>query len=182
MSAALVVRPEEIPLELRKLNAWAVWRYAFDPEESAHLSKPPYNARVPEERAYATNPDTWSTFEQAMDCYVGRAPWFDGISFAIAEPFGIVGIDLDHVSEHGCEATRIIQTIGSYAETSPGNDGVRMFVRAELMPGRRVREWIEVYSDKRFLTVTGHRLPTMPREILPRQAGLDAVYAEFVEV
>lgn len=176
---ALTVLPENIPLELRQIPAWAVWRAEMDPGTS-HMSKPPYQALHPEERAYATQPETWATFEQALDCYRARG-WFDGISFAIAEEHGIVGVDLDHVSEHADDTLLIAHALESYTEWSPSGDGIRIFVRGMLPPGRRVRGWIEMYSDKRFLTVTGHRLDWASPTVDERADRLMTLHANFVE-
>lgn len=173
----LEVRRESIPRELKAIDAWAVWHCEAD--DRGHVSKPPYQAAWPHERAWPSSPETWASFEDAYAAYRRSAGRWSGVSFALAD-WGIVGIDLDHVSEHLAEAARIVEILDSYTEITPGKDGFRVFVKGYLPPGRRIREWIEVYQVKRFLTVTGAHIDRFPREILERQEQLEWVWSEFV--
>jgi len=155
LGGPLDVRPENIPLELRSKRGWAVWKY----ERTGNTwSKPPFNPET-KERAEPSSSATWSSFESALEAYRTPGAGWDGVSVALWEPWGIVGIDLDHVSVHARDAQRIVDELNSYTETSPGRDGIRIFVRGTLPPGRRRRDWVEMYSTRRFLAVTGHRLP-----------------------
>ncbi len=176
-SNPLAVNPDGIPRELRAIDAWACWRYEAD--DSGRISKPPYQARYPDERAYASHPETWAPFDDAYYTYRSGRSRFGGISFAVHE-HGIVGIDLDHVSEHLETAARICEQLGSYTEITPGRDGFRIFCFGWLPPGRRIREWIEFYSAKRFLTVTGQRIDRFPSTLQQRQLELEAAWSEFV--
>jgi len=174
----LEVRRDLIPRELKAIDAWACWRCAED--ERGHVSKPPFQAAWPHERAWPSSPETWATFEDAYATYRRSGGRFSGVSFALNEAWGIVGIDLDHVSENLGTAAHICEILDSYTEISPGKDGFRVFVKGYLPPGRRVREWVEVYQAKRFLTVTGHRIDRFPSTIGHRQEQLEYVWSEFV--
>jgi len=155
-----------IPQELRNHDAWAAWRYSYDLER---WSKPPY--RPDGERAEASDASTWSSFDDAFHVYLDRASPqqggrpYDGVSFALDPRWGIVGVDLDHVSEHRLDADRIVRALGSYTEYSPSRDGYRIFLKGSLPEGRRRRGWVEMYSQRRFLTVTGHKLPDSPAHL-----------------
>lgn len=157
----------QIPPELRYRDQWAAWHYEQGPTGS--WSKPPYNPRTGE-RAEPSDPQTWSSFDEALEAYLSRATPnsggrpYDGVSFALAPTGGLVGIDLDHVSEHPREAQIITRALNSYAEYSPSRDGIRLFVRGSLPEGRRRRDWVEM-SQRRFLSVTGHRLTDAPTSI-----------------
>ena len=75
------------------------------------------------------------------------------------DPF--VGIDLDHcldpVTGHPShEAEAMVRQLASYTEISPSGTGLRIFVRGSLPPTGRKKGWIEMYTESRFLTVTGH--------------------------
>jgi putative DNA primase/helicase len=168
-----------IPYELRALDAWAVWRHETD--SRGHESKPPYCAFAPAERAYASHPETWASFQQALECYATSDGYWEGVSFAIDERHGIVGVDLDHVREHGAEATQIARALDSYTEWSPSGEGLRIFVLGTLPPGRCIRDWVEMYSNKRFLTVTGHRLPTFPFGLRANQAAIEQIWTDYLE-
>lgn len=155
-----------IPQELRLHDAWAAWRYDY---EAQRWSKPPF---TPDGRRieHASDPATWSSFDDAYRAYqdrrgpdMGRP--FDGVSFALDPRWGIVGVDLDHISEHRAAADAIVRTLNSYTELSPSGDGYRIFLRGQLPDGRRRRDWVEMYNARRFLTVTGHRLEGAPEHL-----------------
>ena len=171
----LKVAPWAIPGELRHHQAWAVWQYEY---ESNRWSKPPYiPGSVPPEKAEPSNPETWRSFEDAYRAYKDPAPispldatlngnWA-GVSFALDERWGIVGVDLDHTSEHKADAARIVHDLDSYTEVTPSGDGLRIFVKGRLPEGRRRRDWVEMYTRRRFLTVTGQHVSGTPMDIKP---------------
>jgi putative DNA primase/helicase len=93
----------------------------------------------------------------------------------------VVGLDLDHCGDQATGelaplALQIIELVASYAEWSPGASGIRIFARATLPDGPRKRGDLEAYQSGRYLTCTGHHVPGTPREILPRQAEIEAAY------
>src|SRR5262249_2719907 len=61
----------------------------------------------------------------------------------------------------------------------PGGHGVRVFCRGTLPPGGRRKGKVEVYSDGRFLTVTGHALPGSPAAVEDRAGEVAALHAEL---
>jgi putative DNA primase/helicase len=156
-----------IPQELRNHRAWACWRYEYEHER---WSKPPYNPTTGE-KAEPSDSNTWLDFDTCYDSYRasvvpgdGGRP-YDGVSFALDLRWGIVGIDLDHLAEHQLQADAIVDALGSYSEYSPSRDGYRIFCRGILPEGRRRRGWVEMYSQRRFLTVTGHHLARTPLQL-----------------
>jgi len=163
-----------IPSELRFRDAWAVWRYEAD--RMGRISKPPYQPDGTQ--AEASESSTWSPFETAYATFQ-HGSW-DGVSFALSLRWGIVGIDLDHISDHRREAEEIAHTLHSYTERSPGGDGLRIFVKGSLPFGRRRRDWVEAYTTNRFLTVTGQRLEGYPRTIESRPSELAKVFWEYL--
>jgi primase-polymerase (primpol)-like protein len=154
------VSPWQIPGELRHHQAWAVWRYEY---ENNRWSKPPYQPNG--DKAEPSDPSTWCSFTDALEAY--QAGDWSGISFALDERWGLVGVDLDHISEHRAHAARIMSDLNTYSETTPSGDGLRIFVRGHLPEGRRRRDWVEMYTRRRFLTVTGQHIPGTPTEIRP---------------
>jgi primase-polymerase (primpol)-like protein len=178
---ALDVQRWEIPQELRNHQAWACWRYE---NEHDRWSKPPYNP-TSGARAEASNAETWSSFDESFRAYQdhqspsGGGRPYDGVSFALDLRWGIVGVDLDHTSEHRAEANQIVHLLDSYSERSPSGDGFRVFVRGTLPEGRRRRDWVEMYVQRRFLTVTGHRLERTPAAIV-RSRNLYTVWDRWL--
>lgn len=176
----LTVKPQGIPDELKQLGRWAVWHHQVD--DRGHVSKPPLRADHSGARAYASAPETWASFDQAYACYEAHRDVYEGISFALVETDGIIGVDLDHVEEHLLEATEIVRTLDTYTELSPSTEGLRLFCYGYLPPGRRIRDWVEMYSGKRFLTVTGRAAPHLGSDrVQLRQTELEAVWGLYVQ-
>jgi putative DNA primase/helicase len=175
----LPVTPEAIPVELKALPQWVIWRY-FWLADRQQWDKPPLNAHGGN-AASSTNPATWSTFDRAMASYaIGR---YDGIGLVIRPRNGLVGIDLDHcrhpdTGEVEVWALEIVHAIDSYTEMSPSGTGLRLWVRGTLPPGGRKQGQIEMYIDGRYLTVTGHHLPETPTTIERRQEAINALHTQ----
>jgi putative DNA primase/helicase len=179
---ALRVDKYSIPQELRHHDAWACWHYAYG---DGRWSKPPYNPTTGA-RAEPGDESSWSSFDDCWQAYQDHhAPAaggreYDGLSFVLNYRWGLVGIDLDHVSEHRLDAERIVRTLDSYAELSPSGDGYRIFVRGTLPEGRRRRDWVEM-STRRFFSVTGHKLEGARDIIRPNPGGLYDVWERYVQ-
>jgi putative DNA primase/helicase len=79
-----------------------------------------------------------------------------GFVFCSGDPY--TGIDLDNcVSEDGeiaLWALEIVRYLDSYTELSATGTGIHIIVRGDV-PNRRKGD-VEIYSSKRFFTVTGH--------------------------
>jgi putative DNA primase/helicase len=175
----LEVQPQHIPAELRALERWAVWHHEVD--DRGHLSKPPFQANHSGERAYASAPETWASFDAAYTCYCQHRDTYEGISFAITDLDDIIGVDLDHIDEHWPEPLEIVRTLMSYTEVSPSREGLRILCRGSLPAGRRIREWVEMYSSKRFLTITGAWLESTPAVLEQRTSELWAIWEFYVQ-
>ena len=141
---------ENIPDELRARPQWVVWKAVGEKPD-----KVPFSARSGR-RASSTDLMTWSTFEEALEAYeVGEYAGL-GFVFSSADPY--TGIDLDNCVDESGEialwALEIVRYFDSYTELSATGSGLHILVRGEI-PNRRKGD-LEVYSSKRFFTVTGH--------------------------
>lgn len=173
---------ERIPVALRQLPQWVVWKYVEEVDrETGEVSwdKPPFSATTGN-LASSTNPKTWTTFDVTLAAYQ-RGGW-DGIGFVLHrkkgdEGLGLVGIDLDKCRDPETGdiepwATEIIHKVGTYTEVSPSRRGLRLFCLGFLPPGRRKKERFEVYQDVRYVTVTGAHVVGTPLTIEERQEQL----------
>jgi putative DNA primase/helicase len=146
----LPVRAESISEELRVRPQWVVWKAVGDKPD-----KVPYSARSGR-RASSTDLLTWSTFQEALEAYENGDYAGLGFVFSSADPY--TGIDLDNCVDENGEialwALEIVRYFDSYTELSATGTGLHVIVRGDV-PNRRKDE-VEVYSSKRFFTVTGH--------------------------
>jgi putative DNA primase/helicase len=147
--------PENIPDELKRRRQWIVWRYETS---RGTPTKIPYSAQTGT-RAKSTDLETWAYFEDALDAY--RNGRYDGVGFVFSSGDPYTGIDLDHVVSDSGEITEearaIMDALGGYQEYSPSGTGVHIIIRGELRKDANHRSggWLEVYSERRFFTITG---------------------------
>ncbi|MGB9662738.1 MAG: hypothetical protein ACPL5F_12140 [Moorellaceae bacterium] len=162
------VRPEAIPVELKELSRWILWRYEH---RDNRWSKVPCSANG--NHINHLDSRNWLTFDQALEVYEKGGA--DGIGVVLGH--GLAGLDLDNcIDESGCLkqwAKGVIQLLpASYAEISPSGQGVKVFFRTDAELNRREGP-IELYSAKRFFTVTSRKLPNAPQEL--REIGKAAL-------
>jgi hypothetical protein len=173
---------ENIPPKMRELDQFGTWAYEeFIDEESGECSydKIPRNSRTGR-RASSTDPNTWSTFDQAVKAY--ERGGYDGLAFFLKPGGGLVGIDLDKCRDRTTGAIEewaqsTVDRLGTYCELSPSGRGLRLFVWGELPPRDRREGRFECYSSARFLTLTGWRIT--PFAIEHRQAELNEIHTEI---
>jgi putative DNA primase/helicase len=146
----LPVKVENIPEELKARPQWVVWKAVGEKPD-----KVPYSART-KRKASSTDLMTWSTFEEALEAY--ERGEYAGLGFVFSSGDPYTGIDLDNcVDENGKIADwtlEIARYLDSYTELSATGSGLHIIVRGDV-PNRRKGD-LEVYSSKRFFTVTGH--------------------------
>lgn len=161
----LVPEFANIPEELKELPRWMSWH-----AESNNGEKPkkiPYCPTLMNAWGSSTDSSTWGTFAQAEAAFDegGRS----GVGFVLNDD-GIVGIDIDQCVVDGqplTAAITLMQDLGvEYIEFSPSSTGLRGFGYAEKLEkgvnGNFNGLKVELYSGRRFLTVTGHALKSGP--------------------
>lgn len=154
---------DQIPAELRALRRW-----------TRHDHKRPIMTNG--KPAWGTDPTTWTTYAKAKASKAG-----DGLGFVLNGD-GIAGLDLNHCVTDGVVspgAQTILELLpDTYAELSPSGQGVRLFCYATVTKGRRFFSHdveMEICGTRRFLTVTGNRLPGRPSVLADEDAALRAL-------
>ena len=152
----LVPQFNAIPVELRKLHRWVVWKGA----------KVPYCATAVASKASVTDRSTWSTFEQAQTAFDEGG--YQGLGFVLNGD-GVAGIDLDKCVHQGQPQPGALDILRQarcrYIEISPSGTGLRGFGYAPARKGRRGRinnVACELYTQGRFLSATGHVIADGP--------------------
>lgn len=160
--SAQIARPlpvilSNIPEPLKTMR-WAVW--LAEPREGGKTAKAPRHPGTGKNIG-ADNPANGATFDECAEAV--QSGRFDGLGVLLHEGSGIVGIDIDAVKETAgiypelCSLLKRAQGEGVYVEKSPSGKGLRLFVQGEMERGGTRTQGIEIYKEKRFLTVTGRR-------------------------
>lgn len=150
------------PKELTDMKNWVVAKKG---------NKIPLNARTLK-AASSTNPETWSTYEDAIkaeNCSLG---------FVFSNN-GIIGIDIDDgFDEMGLPtqlALDIISKCNSYTETSRSGRGFHILVKGTLtFKGKNNRAGVEIYREARYFIMTGNIVSDYS-EIIENQEAIDYV-------
>ena len=177
------MRYDNIPEELKKLNQWVC---AYD------HSKVPMQANV-HMPASSTNPDTWSSFEDAVEAV--REGYYDHIGFVFNDN-GIVGIDLDDAVEYveafnlasasierysgaSAFAYEFLDLCKSYAEISKSGTGLHIFVKGDIpFKGKNNLAGVEIYKTARFFIMTGETLGSN-LTLRENQEALDTIIEKY---
>lgn len=147
---------ESIPEDLKK-QPWAVWKAEARKGQPGKYNKAPINP-LTGYRVGANQPDQFGTYDEAKNAYgSGR---YTGVGVLLTGN-GITGIDIDSAIDLSEEKPEIKQWLkqaidaGAYCEISPSQTGIRVFVLGRLRGTGRNGRGLEIYDDKRFMTVTG---------------------------
>jgi len=180
MSSTSLLERTVLPANLRDRDQWVCWK------EEPRDGKPTKIPVTPGSGAFAssTDPETWASFETALE-YAGTEN-ADGIGFVFTDDDPIVGVDLDDCRDPASgdvddTAQDIIERLDSYTEISPSGTGFHVLIKGELPDGRNRRGSIELYDTARFFTVTGDRLEDTPARVARRQDALVAIHREYVQ-
>lgn len=142
-------------------------------------SKVPMRAYAPE-AASSSNPDTWSSYENAVKAV--EMGHYDNVGFVFHNN-GIVGIDIDTgFDEDGLLsplAADILGRCASYTERSRSGRGFHILVKGILtFDGRNNHQGVEIYQNKRYFIMTGDTV-AFPEEIVENQEAIDYVVKTY---
>jgi hypothetical protein len=153
--------PEKIPALLKGIDRWVMWD-ARAAQANGKFSKIPVN-----KRGWPVNalmPENWHSFHAALAAY--EAGECDGIGFALdgtpiaqnGNDLYLIALDFDNVGHSVAEMRKLWLNLGrTYCEVSPSGKGLRMFALSrEFLRGGNDGNGHEIYSTRRFVTVTGH--------------------------
>lgn len=145
---------ESILAEMRALPRWCFFKIEPSKKEGKQADKVPYQRN--RQYAKSNDPTTWVHFAEVTTVPAG----FDGINFAFVADDGLICVDLDHRRNAATGdvepwATEIIERINSYTEVSYSGTGFHIIFRGKALPKGYKHENIEVYFNKKVISVTG---------------------------
>ena len=160
---------KNIPIELQNLNQWVCTKGD---------SKIPMNATRPFP-ASSTTPNTWSSFETAINAVADGK--YDYIGFVFNDN-GIVGIDIDAgYGEDGFLSEIAVDIIGkckSYTEKSKSGRGFHILLKGTLpFKGKNNLKGVEIYKAARYFIMTGDTL--LYRNIVESQEAIDYIVEKY---
>ena len=167
--AAQTIAPEfhvafaDVPQALKELPHWVGWKLET---KDGRLTKIPYNINTGR-YASTTKPETWTTFDHAVEVASDESQEYGGIGFVFTGT-EVVGIDFDGVLKNGAPEPfflDILEKLGNpYCEVSPSGTGLHAYVSSPQTPERNKfitgHYGVEIYSGLgggRFFTMTGKR-------------------------
>lgn len=144
---------ERIPPEMKRYRQWLVWRY--EDRGATKPTKVPYCA-VSGKLADVTKATTWCGYEEAVLAATAPGTSYDGIGFVLTkeDPYTIIDLDQPKKESDLERQMQVFTEMNSYAERSPSGTGLHIIVKGYTPEGRR-RSSIEMYSNVRFMTMTG---------------------------
>ena len=92
--SCLTVQFEGIPIELKRIPRWVLWRLVeVGDEGNRRWSKMPMQATG--QPASSTNPAHWTDYLSVQDAYKNNTTRFDGVGFVFSNEDTLIGVDLD---------------------------------------------------------------------------------------
>lgn len=163
---------------LKQHHHWVGWKVE---KRNGKQTKIPKNPRTGD-NASSTNPETWTSYEAALESIEKFG--FDGIGFVFSTDFDFCGIDLDNCLDPDTGqlqdwAALVVEQMDSYTEISPSGRGLKIFFRGSLPANGRKQSGIEMYQDGRYFTVTGEHWAASPTTINERTTQATAIYEQF---
>jgi len=168
--------------ELKTKRQWVSWKYA----EKKKTNGETYLTKLPvcphdNRPADVSKSWTWSEYDDAVSCSLHYS--HAGVGYVLTGDDDISGHDLDKVRNPVTGRLDdwvqvIVDLAETYTEVSPSGRGVRMFWRGKLDKAiTNDAAQVEIYSTKRYLTITGNRISGTPDSIGPAPKTLELLRA-----
>lgn len=178
--AGLSVSSNSVPLDLRSRPQWVCYKLRSKPNGKS--DKIPTDPETGHE-INALSPDNWSSFERATAAANSSKHRMNGVGFALTGRDPFVCVDLDGCVQDGQPnewAAGIIKDLDSYAELSPSQKGVHVWVYGGVPAKNRpqvVGREVEIYAKGRFMTITGDHLRGTPSDIGAAHTVIDSWFS-----
>ena len=168
------------PESLKPLRVWCLWRIETD--SKGRPTKVPYSALY-DGRASSSNPNTWTTFDEASRRLNERPDYYNGLSLAISKEERLIFIDVDHcIDEDGLLSETASDIFGAFhdqfAEISQSGSGLHIIARGTIPKSfKNSSNGVEMYDHARFVALTGNALSA--HEPHEEQDALDYVFRVY---
>ena len=156
---------------MKEQKNFILWKLETD--DKGRERKIPYSPLY-DGKASTTNPDTWTTYEKAMEAL--KTGEYDGIGYVLDK--GIVFIDLDHCRAADGSLTPLAHNIicnfkNTFVEISQSGTGLHIFALGTIPQAVKTKA-IEMYVSKRYAALTGNAI--CPVDLSEAQERIDVLY------
>ncbi len=144
---------------MRYYRQWVTWRYE-EQEAGKKPTKVLYNPMF-NGHAAVDKPETWVSYDEAVAAFENSPEAWAGIGFVLTTDDPYCFIDLDDTKKYTnheelfARQNELYNSFQSYAELSPSGTGLHIITKGAVERGRK-RAQIEIYSQLRFMTMTGN--------------------------
>lgn len=163
-----------IPDELKAYKQFLCWK--LEDRGGKKPAKVPYDVKTGK-LAKVNDPSTWTSFEKAREAV--KAGFYSGLGFVLSSDDPFCFIDIDDAKgdqEILARQKRIVDSINSYTEHSPSMTGLHIIAKGKVVSGRK-RDAIEIYSNLRYMTITGNVYKRLP--ITDQNEKVNALHREM---
>ena len=165
---------------LKQFPNWVLWKIEHRKKKdgttkATKIPIDPKNGRW----ASHNKPETWGTYEQVKQAW--RLYGTSGAGWVFTKEAGIIGIDLDKCLGDdytmSTEQSAIIASVESYTEYSPSMTGLHILAYGDLPQAiKRDSIGIEIYSEKRYFTITAKHFEGTPLVINDCSKAINDIY------
>lgn len=154
--------------ELGRYPQWVCFKLV-PRKDSEKFDKIPYDPKTGH-KASSVDSRTWAPLSMAIQACQDDMN-YAGVGFVLTELDPFVGVDLDDCVKDPNKliiedwAKEWIEKLGSYTEISVSGKGLRIITKGLVELSRKKKGSIEVYQDKRFLTITGNHFEPWKKTI-----------------
>lgn len=171
---------EYYPESLKSLPIWVLWK--LEQDNKGRMTKVPYSPLY-SGHASSSNPNTWSSYQQAVQRYRSQSDYYNGLAVCISDKYHLVFIDIDHcIDADGVmdsTATDIVSQFGGqYVEVSQSGTGIHILTKGSIPRSfKNSKANIEMYASRRFCALTGNALSA--GEPTEAQTALEYIFEKY---
>jgi putative DNA primase/helicase len=178
----IAIQEQNIPSLLKTQSNWIVWDLVGK-TESFKGTKIPFQTKNPFMKASTTDPNTWSSFGDAIA--IAKLHKLSGVGYVFTEEQNIVAIDIDSCivgNEPDDNAKKLLSLFKgkTYIEKSVSGTGYHILCKGMVPENRKIKT-IEVYTQGRYFAITGNIIDSN-NEITECQDEINKLYDLFSEV
>ncbi len=154
-------RLDLIPKDIQDGFRWGVWVAEPRANQIGKFNKAP-RSPISGKLISVNNPESFTDFESCKSAFGSGE--YTGVGILL-QGNGWIGVDIDDFKKIPSKQRESISAWisdallrGAYVERSPSGAGLRAIFQGRFFGGGRKVGHLEIYQEKRFMTITGHSI------------------------